>query len=604
MIGSARRNENRAADSRVMPVARAAVIVTPDRETPGCSATAWAMPMTTVRRSVRPSSPWSWRARRSTAYRTTPKSASMIAISQGCPSFSSITSSNSAPTMAPGMVPTTRYQARRSSSVSARRFPIERNHAPRYRAMSRRKYPTAPTNVPMCSATSKVLFTCSSCRIDQFPSQGTRIRCPEDDTGANSVRPWTIPSTMAWNTLRCAWLAAATRRRTCMPGSFRVRGTTESTGGLRRLLAGRWRFDDGGGVDRRGGGGGDRRGARYRAGSPAPVAGRRPRTGGARPRREGGARRRPRGAGAHPRGDPVDDRRRDRPVRPRRPGRVREPGRAGPPGPAVRLGRRGHPGLAPGCRRPRRRRAGRAGRVRVRDRRADHRGVGHPRRRRRGGRRGAGPDRCAAGGTGPARLRGQRVARAEDPGARARFLERLELEAIRLTRLVGDLLDLSRLEGGLAESEVVDVGRVVTDEVDRLRPRAEGAGLRLVVDAPDRVEVRGSESDLGLMVHNLLDNAIRYSPDGGEVRATLSTGGGLAELRIADTGLGIPARDLDRVFERFYRVDPARSRSTGGTGLGLAIVRHVAQSHGGDVEVRSVLGAGSTFIVRLPLAGT
>ncbi len=197
-----------------------------------------------------------------------------------------------------------------------------------------------------------------------------------------------------------------------------------------------------------------------------------------------------------------------------------------------------------------------------------------------------------------------RHAAAEDPEARARFLERLELEAIRLTRLVGDLLDLSRLEGGLAESEVVDVGRVVTDEVDRLRPRAEGAGLRLVVDAPDRVEVRGSESDLGLMVHNLLDNAIRYSPDGGEVRATLSTGGGLAELRIADTGLGIPARDLDRVFERFYRVDPARSRSTGGTGLGLAIVRHVAQSHGGDVEVRSVLGAGSTFIVRLPLAGT
>ncbi len=102
------------------------------------------------------------------------------------------------------------------------------------------------------------------------------------------------------------------------------------------------------------------------------------------------------------------------------------------------------------------------------------------------------------------------------------------------------------------------------------------------------------------MVHNLLDNAIRYSPDGGEVRATLADRDGQAELRVADTGLGIPARDLDRIFERFYRVDPARSRGTGGTGLGLAIVRHVAQSHGGDVEVRSVLGAGSTFIVRLP----
>ncbi|MFL5797954.1 MAG: sensor histidine kinase [Actinomycetota bacterium] len=195
-----------------------------------------------------------------------------------------------------------------------------------------------------------------------------------------------------------------------------------------------------------------------------------------------------------------------------------------------------------------------------------------------------------------------RHAAADDPQARTRFLERLELEAVRLTHLVGDLLDLSRLEGGLAESEMVDLGRVVAEEVDRLRPRAEGAGLRLIVEAPDGVRVRGSESDLGLMVHNLLDNAIRYSPDGGEVRTTLATADGQASLRISDTGLGIPARDLDRVFERFYRVDPARSRSTGGTGLGLAIVRHVAQSHGGDVEVRSVLGAGSTFIVRLPLA--
>jgi two-component system sensor histidine kinase SenX3 len=117
------------------------------------------------------------------------------------------------------------------------------------------------------------------------------------------------------------------------------------------------------------------------------------------------------------------------------------------------------------------------------------------------------------------------------------------------------------------------------------------------------MRVEGSESDLGLMVHNLLDNAIRHSPDGGEVRAALAGHDGQVELRITDTGLGIPARDLDRIFERFYRVDPARSRGTGGTGLGLAIVRHVVQSHGGDVEVRSVLGAGSTFIVRIPLAG-
>jgi signal transduction histidine kinase len=193
-------------------------------------------------------------------------------------------------------------------------------------------------------------------------------------------------------------------------------------------------------------------------------------------------------------------------------------------------------------------------------------------------------------------------AAADDPAARERFLQRLEQEAVRLARLVGDLLDLSRLEGGLGEPVVVNLTRVVTEEADRLRPRAAGAGLRMVVDAPDAVRVRGSEGDLGLLVHNLFDNAIRYSPDGGEVRATLAARDGQAELRVADTGLGIPARDLDRVFERFYRVDAGRSRSTGGTGLGLAIVRHVAQSHGGDVEVRSVLGAGSTFIVRIPLA--
>ncbi|HEX9375403.1 MAG TPA: ATP-binding protein [Actinomycetota bacterium] len=193
-----------------------------------------------------------------------------------------------------------------------------------------------------------------------------------------------------------------------------------------------------------------------------------------------------------------------------------------------------------------------------------------------------------------------RDAAEDDPPAVARFLERLEQEAVRLSRLVGDLLDLSRLEGGPGRPAAVRLERVLAEEVDRLRPRAERAGIRLVMEAAEAATVEGSAGDLGLMVNNLLDNAIRYSPDGGEVRAILRHREGQVELRVSDTGLGIPARDLDRIFERFYRVDPARSRGTGGTGLGLAIVRHVAQSHGGDVEVRSVLGAGSTFIVRLP----
>jgi len=193
-------------------------------------------------------------------------------------------------------------------------------------------------------------------------------------------------------------------------------------------------------------------------------------------------------------------------------------------------------------------------------------------------------------------------AAAGDPEAVDHFLRRLGQESLRLSRLVGDLLDLSRLEGEMPESGRVSLGTVVIEEAERLRARAEGAGLRLVVEAADGVAVEGSAGDLGLLVHNLLDNAIQYSPDGGEVRAIVRSREGHVELRVTDTGLGIPARDLDRVFERFYRVDPARSRSTGGTGLGLAIVRHVAESHGGEVQVRSVLGAGSTFIVRFPLA--
>jgi two-component system sensor histidine kinase SenX3 len=194
-----------------------------------------------------------------------------------------------------------------------------------------------------------------------------------------------------------------------------------------------------------------------------------------------------------------------------------------------------------------------------------------------------------------------RQAAADDPEAVARFLSLLEREAARLAHLVGDLLELSRLEGGTPEAEEVRLDRVVTAEAERLRPRAEGAGLRLTVDAAAPVVVWGAEADLELLVHNLLDNAVRYTPEGGEVRVTVGQADGSAELVVDDTGIGIPSKDLDRIFERFYRVDAARSRETGGTGLGLSIVRHVAEAHGGAIGVRSVLGAGSTFVVRLPV---
>jgi len=189
-----------------------------------------------------------------------------------------------------------------------------------------------------------------------------------------------------------------------------------------------------------------------------------------------------------------------------------------------------------------------------------------------------------------------------DPDAMRRFLARLQQEATRLASLVQDLLALSRLEEGVVSHEPVDLRGVVGAEVERLRARANEAGLRLVATDLEDVTVEGTNSDLSLMVHNLIDNAVRYTPSGGEVRVSLRRGPRTAVVEVEDTGVGIPSRDLDKIFERFYRVDPARSRVTGGTGLGLSIVRHVAESHGGSASVASVLGAGSTFRVEIPLA--
>ena len=188
-----------------------------------------------------------------------------------------------------------------------------------------------------------------------------------------------------------------------------------------------------------------------------------------------------------------------------------------------------------------------------------------------------------------------------DPSALDRFLDLLEREADRLSRLVSDLLDLSRLESETVELRPVRLDRILLEESEKVGTSARNASLRLVVEQPGETLVMGRESDLGLMVHNLLDNAIRYTQPGGEVRLSLLREDHEAVIRVDDTGIGIPGADLERVFERFYRVDAARSRETGGTGLGLSIVRHVAESHHGEVGVRSVLGAGTTFSVRLPV---
>jgi signal transduction histidine kinase len=188
----------------------------------------------------------------------------------------------------------------------------------------------------------------------------------------------------------------------------------------------------------------------------------------------------------------------------------------------------------------------------------------------------------------------------EDPAAVPRFAEQLDREAVRLSRIVADLLDLSRLESGSELQDHVRLDALVREESSRFEEAAIEAGLTIEVDVATVPAVRGSGRDLSLLVRNLLDNAVRYTKSAGTVIASVTADDEAVVLRVSDTGSGIPSKELARVFERFYRVDRARSRETGGTGLGLAIVRHVAENHGGTVTVESELGRGSTFEVRLP----
>jgi two-component system phosphate regulon sensor histidine kinase PhoR len=197
-----------------------------------------------------------------------------------------------------------------------------------------------------------------------------------------------------------------------------------------------------------------------------------------------------------------------------------------------------------------------------------------------------------------------RSAARDDPSVIPRFAEQLEREAFRLSRIVSDLLDLSRLETGAELDEEVGLDQVVKEERDRYEEAAREGGLTLSIRLGPVAPVRGSVRDLSLLVRNLVDNAIRYTKPGGRVDVTLSGQGDEVVLSVADTGVGIPTRELPRIFERFYRVDRARSRETGGTGLGLSIVKHVIENHGGTVSVTSELGRGTCFEVRLPSATT
>jgi two-component system sensor histidine kinase SenX3 len=193
---------------------------------------------------------------------------------------------------------------------------------------------------------------------------------------------------------------------------------------------------------------------------------------------------------------------------------------------------------------------------------------------------------------------------ADEPAAVRRFADRMQHEGLRLGRLVQELIELSRLQGAdpLPTPAVVAVDRIVGEALDRTRLAAESAGIAVVTGGDTGLSVRGSEPQLITALANLVDNAVAYSPVGTRVAVGTRRRAGWVEISVSDQGIGIAERDLERVFERFYRADPARSRATGGTGLGLAIVKHIASNHGGEVSVWSVEGSGSTFTLRLPAA--
>lgn len=189
-----------------------------------------------------------------------------------------------------------------------------------------------------------------------------------------------------------------------------------------------------------------------------------------------------------------------------------------------------------------------------------------------------------------------------DPVRAASLLKRLNDESERLARLVGELLDLRRLEvAGPLERVPVNLSEVVRLVVADLFSRAEGSSVEIDVDLPDNAPIAGVHADLEAIVKNLISNAIKYNRAGGKVSVGLRTEGGTRILTVADSGIGIRQQDLPRIFERFYRVDTARSRETGGTGLGLSIVRHAVERHNGTVQVESALGEGTTFRVTLPI---
>ncbi len=190
----------------------------------------------------------------------------------------------------------------------------------------------------------------------------------------------------------------------------------------------------------------------------------------------------------------------------------------------------------------------------------------------------------------------------DDPVAVVRFANRMQTEAKRLSDLVQEIINLSRLQDDdpLKNGSIFSIADCAQEAIDQVRLSADARNIEIIFDSNCDSLIQGDRIQITMAIHNLIENAINYSPEGTRVAVTIRDGGELCELSVSDQGIGIPEKDLERIFERFYRVDPARSRVTGGTGLGLSIVKHIITNHGGDVSVWSVENAGTTFTIRIP----
>jgi two-component system sensor histidine kinase SenX3 len=190
----------------------------------------------------------------------------------------------------------------------------------------------------------------------------------------------------------------------------------------------------------------------------------------------------------------------------------------------------------------------------------------------------------------------------DDPVAITRFATRMQTEAKRLSDLVQEIINLSRIQDDdpLKDASPILLSELALQAIDESRLTAESREIKVEFIKNQEVKILGDASQLEMVISNLIENAINYSPNKTTVVVSLNRVDGLAEIKVKDQGIGISEADVERIFERFYRVDPARSRATGGTGLGLSIVKHIITNHGGDITVWSEQGEGSTFTIRLP----